>query len=108
VQLQNGIVKTVFLGKLSLGSAINKSVCLSLSGAPTIEGGHFVFKPVSGAIGSLPVSPWVMEKTGLVKNYFATVFAGLSHEKQILNSLKSIAVTPQEIILTYEPTATAQ
>ena len=76
-----------------------------MTGTPTIEDGQFVFKPVSGAIGSLPVSPWIMEHTGLVENYFAKLFAHQTKEKQILDSLKSISVTPQQVVLNYGPTS---
>jgi zinc-ribbon domain len=105
LELGNGVVKTVFVGKLSIGSAFSKGVYLSLTGTPTIEDGQFVFKPVGGAIGSLPISPWIIEHTGLLKNYFATLFAGQTKEKQILDSLKSISVTPEQVLLNYEPTA---
>jgi len=105
VQLGNGVVKTAFLGKLSIGSAFCKDVYLSLTGIPAIENGGFVFKSVGGEIGSLPVSPWLMEHTGILKNYFAGLFAGQTREKQILDSLKSITVTPQEAVLSYDPSA---
>ena len=105
MELGNGVVKTVFLGKLTVANALNKGIYLSLTGTPTIEGGEFVFKPVSGAIGSLPISPWIIDHTGLLKNYFATLFAGQNKEIQILDSLKSITVIPQQVVLTYEPAA---
>jgi hypothetical protein len=105
VELGNGVVKTVFLGKLTIANALNKDIYLSLTGTPTIEDGQFVFKPVSGAIGSLPISPWIIDHTGLLKDYFATLFAGQDREVQILNSLKSITVIPQQVILNYQPTA---
>jgi hypothetical protein len=105
VELGDGVVKAVFLGKLSIANAFNKGIYLSLTGTPTIEGHHFVFKPVTGAIGSLPVSPWIIERTGLLKDYFATLFAGQSKETQILDSLKSISVTPQQVVLSYDPAA---
>lgn len=105
MEFGSGTVKTIFVGKLSIGSAFSKGIYLSLTGTPTIEDGQFVFKPVSGAIGSLPVSPWIIEHTGLLENYFATLFARQTKEKQILDSLKSISVTPQQAVLNYEPTS---
>ncbi|HUJ10552.1 MAG TPA: zinc ribbon domain-containing protein [Verrucomicrobiae bacterium] len=108
VELGNGVITAVFLGKMSIGNALSKAVYLSLTGTPTIEDGKFVFKPVNGAIGALPLSPWVIEHTGLVKNYFATILAGQGKEEQILDSLKSITVTPQEVVLNYDPTAAGQ
>jgi hypothetical protein len=105
VELGDGIAKTVFIGKVSIGSAFSKGIYLSLTGMPTIESGQFVFKPVSGAIGSLPISPWIIEHTGILENYFATLFTRQTKEKQILDSLKSISVTPQQVVLNYEPTA---
>jgi hypothetical protein len=103
MELGKGVVKTVFLGKLSIANTLNKDIYLSLTGTPAIEAGHFVFRPVSGTIGSLPVSPWIIERTGLLKNYFTALFAGQGKETQILDSLSSISVTPQEIVLGYDP-----
>jgi hypothetical protein len=105
MELGDGVVKAIFIGKLSIGNAFSKGIYLSLTGTPTIEDGQFVFKPVSGAIGSLPVSPWIMEHTGLLENYFAKLFAHQTKEKQILDSLKSISVTPQQVVLDYGPTS---
>ena len=105
MELGDGVVKTVFLGKLTIANALNKNIYLSLTGTPTVEGGSFVFKPVSGSIGSLPISGGIIEHTGLLKNYFATLFAAQSKEKAILDSLKSISVTPQEVVLDYDPAA---
>ena len=108
LELGNGVLNAVFLGKLSVGSLFSKGIYLSLTGTPTIEGGHFEFKPVSGAIGSLPVHPWLIEHTGLLKHYFEKLFANQNQERQVLDSLKSITVTPQEIALTYEPPAASR
>lgn len=107
IELGDGVVKVVFLGKLSVGSALEKRLHLSLTGTPVIESGHFEFKPISGAIGSLPIHPWLLEHTGILDHYFETLFASQTHEKQVLDSLKSISVTPQEVVLQYEPPVTA-
>jgi hypothetical protein len=108
LELGDGVVKAVFLGKLSVGTFFSKGIYLSLTGAPMIDGGRFEFMPVSGAIGALPVHPWLIEHTGLLKHYFEKLFASQGQEKQTLDSLKSITVTPQEIVLLYEPPAATQ
>lgn len=106
IELGDGVAKAIFLGKLSVGSLFEKRLYLSLTGTPVIEDSHFVFKPVSGAVGALPIHPWLLEQTGILDHYFEQLFASQAHEKQILDSLKSISVTPQEVVLNYEPPAT--
>ncbi|HUI05834.1 MAG TPA: zinc ribbon domain-containing protein [Verrucomicrobiae bacterium] len=105
LELGNGVVTAIFVGKLSVGSAFSKRVYLSYVGKPTIEDGQFVFQPVSGAIGSLPIPQPLMEATGIFDQCFGKLFANLSREQQVLNSLKSISVTPQQVELSYEPPA---
>ena len=102
LELGDGVVKADFVGKLSVGTVFTKGLYLSLTGTPTIEDGHFVFKPVAGAVGALPVHPWIIEQTGFLENYFQQLFAS---QKQVFDSLKSISVTPQEAVLKYEPPA---
>ena len=103
LEIGDGVVTAIFIGKISFGGSVEKQIYLSYTGVPTIEGGHFVFKPVSGALGSMPVHPWILEKTGVFDRYYAKVFTKLGQEKQVLDSLASISVTPKEAVLTYRP-----
>ena len=109
LELGNGVVTAVFLGRLHIaGSAdkagsLDKQVYLSYTGVPTVENGHFVFKPTAGALGALPISPWLLVKTGMFDRCFAGLFANLDKEKQALDSLSSISVTPQSVVLNYRP-----
>ena len=105
LELGNGIVTAVFVGKVSLGSAFSKKVYLSYTGRPVVEDGHFEFQPVRGAIGSLPMNAAILEQTGILDRCFEKLFANLSRERQVLDSLKSITVTSHQVDLTYEPTA---
>jgi hypothetical protein len=70
---------------------------------PTMEGGHLVFKPTGGAVGSLSIHPWILEKTGIFDRCYAKLFGNLGQEKQMLDSLTSVSVTSKEILLTYRP-----
>jgi hypothetical protein len=44
-----------------------------------------------------------LEKTGLFDRYYAKPFGDLGQEKQMLDTLTSISVTPKEVLLTYQP-----
>ena len=103
IELGDGVVKVICVGKLSFGNLFDKRICLTYTGTPTIDSGHFVFKPMSGDLGLLPIHPWILEKAGLFDRYFGRLFLNLHDEKKTLDSLKSISVTPQEIVLDYAP-----
>jgi len=103
LELGDGVVTAVFVGKIHFGGSVEKQLYLSYTGVPTIEGGRFVFKPVGGSFGALPISPWLLEKTGLFDRYYAKLFTNLGQEKQVLDSLTSISVSPKEVVLTYQP-----
>ncbi len=105
LELGDGVVTAVFVGKISIGSAFSKRVYISYTGKPVIEDSLFAFKPVRGAVGSLPIPASILETTGIFDRYFGKLFANLSKEKQVLDSLKSISVTPREVELSYEPPA---
>jgi hypothetical protein len=103
LELGDGVVTAIFVGKIHFGGSVEKQLYLSYTGVPTIEGGRFVFKRVGGSLGSLPISPWLLEKTSLFDRYYAKVFASLGQEKQVLDSLSSISVSPTEVVLNYQP-----
>ena len=67
------------------------------------EGGHLVFKPIGGAVGTLPIHPWILEKTGIFDRYYSKLFGNLGQEKQMLDSLASVSVTPKQVVLKYQP-----
>ena len=103
LELGDGVVTAIFIGKVHFGGSVEKQIYLSYTGVPTVEGGHFVFKRVGGALGSLPITPWLLETTGLFDRCYARIFANLDQEKHVLDSLASISVTPKEAVLTYRP-----
>jgi hypothetical protein len=103
LELGDGVITAVFLGKLHIAGSVEKQIYLSYTGVPTIEDGHFVFKPTAGALGALPMPPWFLIKTGLFDHYFAKLFVQLDKEKQVLDSLSSISVTSQSLVLNYQP-----
>ncbi len=103
LELGDGVITAVFLGKLHIPGSVEKQIYLSYTGVPTIEDGHFVFKPTAGALGALPMSPWFLVKTGLFDRYFAKLFVNMDKEKQVLDSLSSISVTSQSVVLNYQP-----
>jgi hypothetical protein len=103
IELGNGYVTAIYISKIHLGNSFDKQVCLTYSGALAVEAGRFVFKPTGGAIGSLPIHPWILEKTGIFDRCYAKLFGNLDQEKQMLNSLTSVSVTPKEVLLKYQP-----
>jgi hypothetical protein len=102
LELGNGIATVVFVGKVSLGS-LSKKVYLSYTGRPMVEDGRFEFVPVRGSIGALPISGSLLARTGIFDNCFGKLFSNLTHEKQVLDSLKSITVTSHQVDLNYVP-----
>ncbi|HVM61931.1 MAG TPA: zinc-ribbon domain-containing protein [Verrucomicrobiae bacterium] len=103
LEFGNGAVTVVLLGRLHIAGSLEKEIYLSYTGVPAIKAGHFVFQPTAGALGALPMSPWLLEQTGLYDRYFARLFAKQDTEKQILDSLSSITVTPQSLNFNYQP-----
>jgi hypothetical protein len=103
LELGDGVVTAIFIGKVHLGGSADKQLYLSYTGVPAIEGGTFVFKPGGGSLGALPINPWILEKIGLFDRYYGKVFSKLDREKQVLGSLSSISVTPKEALLNYQP-----
>jgi hypothetical protein len=103
LELGNGVVTAIFIGRLQLAGSVAVPICLSYTGVPTVESGQFVFKRVGGSMGALPITPWILEKTGVFDHYYAKVFGNLGQEKQVLGTLSSISVSPKEAVLTYLP-----
>ncbi|MGD1019514.1 MAG: zinc ribbon domain-containing protein [Verrucomicrobiia bacterium] len=103
LELGDGVVTAVFLAKVHIAGSVEKQIYLSYTGVPTIEGGHFIFQPTRGALGAFPLSQWLLVKTGLFDRCFAKLFVQLDKEKQVLDSLSSISVTPQSVVLNYQP-----
>jgi hypothetical protein len=103
LELGDGVVTAVFLGRIHIAGSVEKQLYLSYTGVPTVENGHFVFKPKAGALGALSIGPWLLVKTGLFDHCFAGLFGRLDREKQALDTLSSITVTPQMAVLSYQP-----
>ena len=103
VELGDRIVTAIYISKLHLGGSFEKQLYLTYSVVPTLEGGRLTFKPTSGAVGSLSIHPWILEKTGLFDRYYSKLFGDLGQEKQMLGSLSSISVTRREVLLKYQP-----
>ncbi len=103
IELGDGFVTAIYVGKIHLGASFEKQFCLTYTGVPAIESGHFVFKLTGGAVGSLPIYPWILEKTGLFDRYYDSFFGKLGQEKQMLDALTSVSVTRKEVLLKYQP-----
>jgi zinc-ribbon domain len=103
VELGDGFVTAIYISKIHLGGSFEKQLYLTYSGVPTIEAGHLVFEPIGGAVGFLPIHPWILAKTGIFDRCYANLFVSLGQEKQMLDSLASISVTPKEVLLKYQP-----
>jgi hypothetical protein len=103
LELGDGVITAVFLGRLHIAGSVDKQVYLSYTGVAMVENGHFVFQPTAGALGSLPLPRWFLVKTGILDRYFANLFVNMNREKQVLDSLSSISVNPQSIAFNYQP-----
>ena len=103
VELGDGFVTAILISRIHLGGSFEKQFCCSYTGVPATEGGHFVFKPVGGFVGTLPIHPWILEKTGLFDHCYGRLFVNLGQEKQVLGLLTSISVTPKHVLLKYQP-----
>ena len=103
IELGDGFVTAIYISKIHLGGSFEKQLYFTYAGVPTLEHGHFAFKPIGGALGALSIHPWILEKTGIFDHYYSKLFEDLGQEKQMLGSLTSISVTPKTILLTYQP-----
>src|SRR5271170_5291806 len=77
VELGDGFVTAILISKVHLGGSFEKQLYLTYSGVPTMEGGHLVFKPIGGAIGSLSIHPLILEKTGIFDQIYGKLFGSL-------------------------------
>ena len=102
---RDGSVVVSFLGELHFGQLVTKRVYLSMSGTPTITKGGFDLTPTAGRIGSLPLPAKFLELTDLFQKGFGKIFSQLDAERQSLDKLSSITVTPHHAVLNYEPAA---
>lgn len=103
IELGEGETTVIFRGRITVGGQWNKNVLFRYTGVPMVENGQFVYRPVAGAVGALPIHPWILKKTGLFDRYFGRVFGNLKHEKQLLDKLTSISVNPRRVLLSYQP-----
>lgn len=102
--LQDHSVKMEFLGTIHFTTSFEKGIYLAYEGVPTLEGGHFKFNATGGWLGKLPIHPWLLHKTGLFDNYMGRLMANMDAERQILEKLTAIRVTPKSVELVKETT----
>jgi hypothetical protein len=104
IELGQGEVTVLVIGKLKFGKSFEKLVELRYMGVPTIEEDHFVFKSTGGYVGRLPIHPKMLHDTGLLDRYYAELFRGLSSDRELLSNLTSISVDPVNgVELKYDP-----
>jgi hypothetical protein len=102
VELGQGDVTVVVIGKIKFGKSFEKLVEFRYTGVPTIKGDRFVFQPTGGDIGRLPIHPKIL--TGLLDRYYAQLFRSLSGDRELLGSLAAISVDPKRgVELKYDP-----
>jgi len=94
-----------FLGELRLGNYARKQLYLGMTGIPAIEKGRFVFKPLGGRIGTLPVPQKLLELTDFFDRYFSGLLGRLGDERDSLNKLSAITVTSEHAVLDYQSVA---
>ena len=103
IDFERGTMKVNYIGELRLGDAIHKQFYFGMTGTPTIEDGNFVFNPSGGWIGKLPIHPKLFEVTGLFQSYLGKLFVKFDAERQALDKLSSITITPDQAALNYQP-----
>lgn len=103
IELGDGAVTLVLVGIVKLPGNIEKKLAFRLRGLPALENSEFVFKPVGGAIGALPLPAAVVQNTSFLQGYFDSIFGSLLDEKSLLDKMASISVTPSAVRLSYKP-----
>ena len=106
-EIGDGDIKLILLGALKVGPSWERKISITYTGVPEVEDGEFVFQPVSGAIGALPINRQLLQMTGLFQKYFGTVFANLKQEKQLLDQVTSITAKDKLVVLKYKPATKA-
>jgi hypothetical protein len=104
IELGDGDVTVVMIGKIRFGESFEKRVALRYMGVPTIEENRFVFKPTGGNIGRLAIHPKILHFTGLLDRYYAQLFHSLSSDRELLGNLAAISVDPKRgVELKFDP-----
>ena len=95
----DGCVKVEFLGTAHFGTTFDKNLYLRYDVRPTVTGGKFVFKPIGGWIGKLPIHPAILAATSFFDTRFSRLFGELGEEKALLDNLTAIEVTEESATL---------
>jgi len=104
VELGQGDVTVIVIGKIKFGKSFEKLTGFRYTGVPTIKGDRFVFEPVSGEIGRLPIHPKILHYTSLLSRYYAQLFRGMSGDRELLGGVSTISVDPKRgVELKYNP-----
>jgi hypothetical protein len=104
IKLRQGVATADFIGTIKFAS-LEKKLFFSYTGVPKIENGEFVFQPIGGTIGNLPIHPKIVEASGVFDRYFGELFGRLKREKTLLDKLAWIRVDTGGALLHYEPGA---
>ena len=97
LNLSDSRIKLEFLGTTHFGSYFAKDLYLGYEGQPTLSQGKFEFKPTAGWIGKLPIHPLLLRTTGFFKSRFGRLFEEFLAEKELLEKLTAIEVTPEAV-----------
>ncbi len=103
IEFEKDEATAIIVGSISVGSSWDKRLYLSYTGTPGIEGGKFVFKPVTARIGALKVPLFLLERTNLIQGWFEQLFGQLNDEKRLLNSVTSVSADTQALAVKYKP-----
>lgn len=104
-EFDEGTVKISYVGDLKLKDFFHKHLSVTLAGTPAVDNGRFVFRAKAAWIGKMPVHPWLVENTGLFHTYFGRLFGKLRYEREMLDRLHSINVSPDGAELVFQPDA---
>ncbi len=102
IELGDGVVTSIIVGRITLGSSVEKELYIRYTGVPQAGNGSFSVSPVSASIGNLPIHPLILKHTSLVQSYFKQIYGGLE-EKQLLDSLTAVTVSQGVASLAYQP-----
>ena len=102
-KLGDGVVELRLLGELRVAGGFSKKFTLNYTGTPVVLDNVFEFHPASAYVGRLPIHPMLLSTTSFIQNRFAQLVVKLSHERDQLEKLHSITVTPGKVRLDYVP-----